>query len=229
MTDAAHPLDQPIWSALTSQHRRFAQGGPLAWRYPAAVAPFAVLAEPSAEAFEALRERMAVGETVAMVQVEAVNPPDAFETVLARDLDQMAGGAIAGAPAAAELLPLGVEDVPDMMELVALTRPGPFGPRTLEMGAYLGIREGGRLVAMSGERMRCDGFTEISAVCTHPEVRGRGLARILVTTLVQAVTARGEVPFLHVLEENTAAIALYRELGFSKRQTLQYTILRRSR
>jgi ribosomal protein S18 acetylase RimI-like enzyme len=229
MNGTSHPLDRPIWSALTSQHRRFALGGPLAIRYPAAVAGFAALAEPSPEAFQALRKLMAVGETVALVQVDPVAAPPEFETLLARPLDQMAGGAISAPCEPLELLPMGPADVPEMMELVTLTKPGPFAQRTLEMGDYLGVREAGRLVAMAGERMRIEGFTEISAICTHPDWRGRGLARALIIRLVAAVTARGERPFLHVLGENAAAIALYRELGFSKRQTLHYTILRRAR
>jgi predicted GNAT family acetyltransferase len=114
-----------------------------------------------------------------------------------------------------------------MLDLVAQTEPGPFLPRTIELGDYLGIRRGGALVAMAGERFRLDGWTEISAVCTEPAHRGQGLASRLVGALIAAIQLRSERVFLHVLATNTGAIRLYQELGFRIRQTATLTVVTR--
>jgi len=114
-----------------------------------------------------------------------------------------------------------------MMHLVELTKPGPFAARTIALGSYIGIRQGGQLVAMAGERMRFDGFTEISAVCTHPDHRGRGHAFFLVGTLMRSILERGETPFLHIYSDNTSAAALYRKLGFTYRRSIAVTVLKR--
>jgi predicted GNAT family acetyltransferase len=114
-----------------------------------------------------------------------------------------------------------------MLGLVDLTRPGPFAARTVEMGRYLGVRDEGRLVAMAGERLRPPGYTEVSAVCTHPDFRGRGHAKALISVLAEAICARGETPFLHVLPENRPAVATYEALGFRTQRTLQLTVLER--
>jgi ribosomal protein S18 acetylase RimI-like enzyme len=230
VSDAAHPLDNPVWGALTTRHSGLAEGSSEAWRYPAQIAPFAATADNSTERFAALERFIATEEDyIALVLTSPAVPPSPFESVLAISVDQMVLTSAFHATPFAELVTLGAEDVPEMMALVELTKPGPFGVRTRELGNYIGIRDGNRLVAMAGERMRLDGFTEISAVCTHPDYRGRGFARVLITRLAQAVSARGETPFLHVASENSTAIALYRELGFTLRQTMHFMVLRRSR
>ncbi len=121
---------------------------------------------------------------------------------------------------------LGDADVEDMLDLVRLARPGPFLPRTIEFGGYLGIRRDGALVAMTGERLRPSGWVEISAVATHPEHRGQGLAGVLVRRVVAGVHSRGERPFLHAAADNIEAIRLYRELGFSVRRETRFVIAR---
>jgi ribosomal protein S18 acetylase RimI-like enzyme len=121
---------------------------------------------------------------------------------------------------------LGAADVPEMLDLVARTRPGPFLPRTVDLGAYWGIRRGGALVAMAGERLRPPGWTEISAVCTHPGHRGKGLATRLVLHVAAGVQAHGDLPFLHAAAANTDAIRLYEALGFVLRRR---TVFRRVR
>ena len=114
-----------------------------------------------------------------------------------------------------------------MLELTTLTKPGPFGPRTHELGTYIGIRDGARLAAMAGERLKVPGFTEVSAVCTHPDFLGRGYAGILMSKVMQGVRERGETPFLHVREDNTRAIGLYERLGFTTRHKGHFAVLRR--
>jgi predicted GNAT family acetyltransferase len=115
-------------------------------------------------------------------------------------------------------------DVPAMQELVARTRPGPFAARTHELGTYLGYRDNGALVAMAGTRMRCPGFQEVSAVCTDDEYRGRGLASRLVRAVGARITAAGDQPMLHVLDENTTAIRVYEALGYKTRMTFAVSV-----
>jgi predicted GNAT family acetyltransferase len=123
---------------------------------------------------------------------------------------------------------LTTSDVPEMLELVRATEPGPFLQRTIELGNYIGIRDGGALIAMAGERMRFEGWTEISAVCTASSHRGEGLATSLVSALVAAIRERSENPFLHVLKTNENAIRLYGELGFSIRRTRTVSVVLRA-
>jgi predicted GNAT family acetyltransferase len=131
------------------------------------------------------------------------------------------------APIIGKYVNLTPADVPEMMHLVELTKPGPFSARTIVLGSYIGIRNGGQLVAMAGERMRFDGFTEISAVCTHPDYRGRGHSSLLVGTLMRQILERSETPFLHVYSDNTRAAAFYNKLGFTHRRSIAVTVLRR--
>ncbi len=124
-----------------------------------------------------------------------------------------------------EAVVLSAADIPEMLELVATTDPGPFLERTIELGTYLGLRRDGALVAMAGERMHIDGWTEISAVCTLPAYRGQRLSSRLVRDLIARIRARDERPFLHVLTSNTPAIAVYETLGFTARRTATITVL----
>jgi predicted GNAT family acetyltransferase len=132
-----------------------------------------------------------------------------------------------GSSARPEIVELSATDSPEMRELTALTKPGPFGPRTHELGYYVGIRDGGKLVAMAGERMKVPGYTEVSAVCTHPDHLGKGYAATLMTEIMRSIRARGEKPFLHVRGDNSRAIAIYERLGFQKRWEGHYAVLRR--
>jgi predicted GNAT family acetyltransferase len=126
-----------------------------------------------------------------------------------------------------KIVDLGAADVPEMLELTALTKPGPFNRRTHELGTYLGIRRDGKLVAMAGERLKVRGYTEVSAVCTHPEHTGHDYARILMTEVMRRICDRGETPFLHVREDNVRAIELYKRLGFKQRVLSHLAVLRK--
>jgi predicted GNAT family acetyltransferase len=127
----------------------------------------------------------------------------------------------------ADIVELGLPDSPEMIELTSLTKPGPFGPRTHELGTYLGIRREGKLVAMAGERLKVPGYTEVSAVCTHPDHTGKGYARILMTEIMERIRDRGETPFLHSRADNTRAINLYKLLGFRERKFGHFAVLRK--
>jgi ribosomal protein S18 acetylase RimI-like enzyme len=154
-----------------------------------------------------------------------VSAPTGWEPLARFDVRQMTGEAVTGA-GDPEAVPLGPADVPEMLELVERTQPGPFLPRTVELGGYLGIRRGGRLVAMAGERMHPPGWAEISGVCTHHDHRGQGLARRLVNAVAAGVRARGLTPMLHVMAGNTGAIRLYERLGFRVWQPVTVMALR---
>jgi predicted GNAT family acetyltransferase len=220
-----HSLDHVIWHALTTRQKELAQGSALAWRFHPEVAPFGAMGDTSPASFAALKKLIPSGGRVALFTAEPVVPPSGFEILNAKTLDQMVGSSKVSEAGSVEMMPLGVADVAEMMALVELTKPGPFAARTREMGPYLGIRQGGRLLAMAGERLKIPGFTEISAVCVHPEYRGRGYARALMGAVADLIAGRGEKPFLHVASENESAIALYKKLGFVLRRTMNLTVL----
>ena len=220
-------LERPPWSALTTTHARFALSNDLARRYRPEVAPMAALRDVSDESLRALSVLMQSGDVIGLFGAEPVTEAPGFDVIAQKTVEQLVYDGRARLPAAEGYLQLISADVPEMMQLVELTRPGPFAARTIELGAYIGIRSGGRLVAMAGERMRFPGFTEISAVCTHPDYRRRGLSSQLVRILMGNILDRGETPFLHIFSENGAAAALYEHLGFARRRTLTVTVLRR--
>jgi predicted GNAT family acetyltransferase len=139
----------------------------------------------------------------------------------------MIGTPAQSAISSVEIVTLGVRDVPDMMGLVELTKPGPFGLRTHELGTFLGIRIDGQLVAMTGERMKPGNYTEMTAVCVHPSHRSRGYAQALLGAVARQIVARGEIPFLHVFSSNESAIALYRRQGMEIRRRLHVTVLQK--
>jgi len=219
-------LDNPAYEALCGPHARLAQACGRARRYPADVAPFLALpSPPSAQDWRDAAGLVAPGAYVAGRYDGAVLP-DGWRAVQAFDLVQMIEERVTGV-ACAEAIPLGATDVPEMLELVAQTEPGPFLARTIELGDYLGIRRDGVLVAMAGERFHLDGWTEISAVCTKPDHRGQGLASRLMGALIAGIQRRSERAFLHVMSTNNGAIRLYEELGFRVRQTATLAVLTR--
>lgn len=193
-------------------------------RYPADVAPFLGMpSPPSPQDWRDAAGLVAPG-SYAAVPYTGAELPDPWRAVAAFDLVQMIGERVSGVDCV-EAIPLSAADVPEMMELVARTEPGPFLRRTIELGDYLGIRSDGALVAMAGERFRLDGWSEISAVCTRAEHRGRGLASQLVGALIARIQLRSQRVFLHVLSTNAGAIRLYEELGFRVRQTATITVV----
>ena len=224
----ASPLDRPPWSTLTSSHSAFAFGNELARRYRPEYSPLSAVREVSAPCLQALSALMQPGEIVGLFNAEAVTTSGDLVEVVHKPLEQFVFSGREIAAPREELVVLTEADVPDMMALAKLTEPGPFAARTVLLGEYLGIRSGGRLIAMAGERMKFPGFTEISAVCTYPEHRGRGLAEALVRALIRRILSRGEMPFLHIFSDYAAARSLYVKLGFTQRRSFVVSVLKRA-
>jgi ribosomal protein S18 acetylase RimI-like enzyme len=221
-------LDNPAWAALLGPHARFAERVGTAARYPPAVSPFVALPElperPEEDSWRDLATLVGPGAVALLVGL-TTEPPPAWSIVLRAEGVQLVDEGVAAAPDL-EARRLGADDVTDMLDLVARTKPGPFEPRTVELGTYLGIRRDGRLVAMAGERLHPPGWTEISAVCTDAEFRGQGLGTRLVLAVAAGIRDRGETPFMHAAATNTNAIRLYQALGFGLRRHITFTALR---
>jgi ribosomal protein S18 acetylase RimI-like enzyme len=221
----ADALDHAAWASLTGQHRRFAEIHGQAVRYQVDVAPFvAVSPDHDKGVWDDLAALVGPGGTVPLSGPIGA-PPAGWEPVGRGEGLQMLGIGLRVATAP-DLVELGPPDVPDMLALVERTRPGPFRPRTIELGHYLGIRRAGRLIAMAGERLHPPGWTEISAVCTDAAYRGEGLGTRLVRAVGAGIKGRGETPFLHVVATNTNAIRLYQQLGFVVRRRSTFQAVR---
>lgn len=221
-----HPLDRPVWSALTSGWGRFAQGDPAARQLKPEYGPFAATRETSPEGLNALTRLSPGPDGLWLVERARIDAPPGLRVESGAELCQMIAPTLTPGRVRAEAVDLSEADYPDMLALALMTQPGPFAARTGELGRFIGIRVQGRLVAMAGERMRTDGFTEVSGVCTHPDHRGQGYAAGLMRQVMASMMTRQETPFLHSYSWNHAAIALYESLGFQQRQTLYATVLR---
>jgi GNAT superfamily N-acetyltransferase len=218
---AAHALDNPVWHSLTTRHAGLAITADGAARYPAAIVPFAGIAEPTERAAHQLTSLVDDGESVYIVGVAPVHPLG-WSLEPKKPVLQMICDARAPEVPGPPVMPMGAAQVPDMVALTDLVFPGFFRPRTLEMGSYYGIYHGERLAAMAGERMRLDGYQELSAVCTHPDYTGRGYAQCLLSILCNSAFDRGLVPFLHVYADNERAIGVYRRMSFVDRTVLRF-------
>lgn len=223
-----HPLDRPVWNTLTTRHAALASGDGRAWRIDAAVGPFAAPVDAGRDGLAALAGLVPAGDELWLVEGEPLPLPAGLRLRQEAALDQMVAAAVAPPTPAFEIQPLGDADAAEMLALATLTRPGPFRTRTHELGNFVGVRDGGRLVAMAGERMKVPGFTEVSGVCTHPDHRGRGYAAQLMRAVASRILARGEAAFLHVYPSNAGAIALYEALGFRRRRGMRLQIVERA-
>ena len=224
-------LDNPIYAALTTDHAHLALGNDLAWRYPEDIGPLSGMPAQSADAYDALRSVTTPGGVVALFLLESPRPSPGWTFLRGGLLHQMIASRPSTQPAVlnadAHLRRLTTADVPAMIELAELTEPGPFRPRTIELGAFFGIVHSGRLLAMAGKRLHLPGFIEVSAVCTHPDARGRGYARMLMSRVIDEIVQSGNTPILHTFAHNHSAIRVYHDLGFTVRQSFQLAVLRR--
>lgn len=208
-------FDNPTMSSLEGVHAALAQSSGRVRRYPPEVSPLmAMPLDATVQDWDDAAGLLA-GGTGTYQAPSTLRPPDGWRVLERVEGWQMAARAPIGAPDVAAEVITG-RDAPEVAELVRATRPGPFGDRTTELGTYLGLRSGGRLVAMAGERSRGTGWTEISAVCTAQDHRGRGLAERLTRAVAALIEARGQVPVLQVAQGNVGAEALYRRVGFDR-------------
>jgi predicted GNAT family acetyltransferase len=222
-----HPLDRPVWESLSTHHASLSEGNALARRFVRDVNLFASPRDAAPAALAALACLLKPEETVFLLQVpKIVIPAELVELKTAQGVQMVATGTVKF-ETAPDVLTLTDEDAPEMLELATLTQPGPFLARTHVMGTFLGIRIDGRLAAMAGERMRFPGYTEVSGVCTHPDFRGRGLARRLSAAVAAGIEARGDQAFLHAWKTNHSAISLYEGLGFTVRAEVNVAVLKR--
>ena len=229
--NTSHPLDNPIWSSLLTEHSPLAISNRLARRYPAAIGPLSGIAHQSPENYEALRPLAGPNGIVVLFCTEPPAPPPGLTLIRGGVLTQMICENPHPAPPmeftrGEAFRPLNAGDVPEMVALAELTEPGPFRDRTIELGPFYGIFAAGRLVAMAGERMHLPYHVEVSAVCTHPDARGRGYARMLIATVMDEIRQRGKIPFLHSWADNYSAIRVYEGLGFTERRTFELAVLR---
>jgi ribosomal protein S18 acetylase RimI-like enzyme len=220
-------LDNPFWSSLRSRHRALAlEAGDVA-RYPPQFAPFLGVAGEDADAAEALATLVAPGESVLLLGVAPKRAPDGWRLEAFADLAQMVCGEripVVDGPGVVELTAAHRADV---LALTALVYPHYFRERTMELGRYFGIYQGGRLAAMIGERLGTATHQEMSAICTHPDFNGRGYARRLTAMLGNDTLQRGRMPFLHVSHENVRAKRMYEQLGYRLRRDIPFWSLHR--
>jgi len=231
-----HPLDNVIWQALTTRDARFAESFDEARRFVREVGPLGAFREYGVRGFASLAGLVGSGGTIGLFLDDPYEARAGWNFVAGAPLLQMVADDGVAPPArpdpspalrSPELIELGTNDSPEMIELTALTKPGPFGSRTHELGAYLGIRREGKLIAMAGERLKVPGHTEVSAVCTHPEHTGKGYAQILMTEVMRRIRELGEIPFLHVRQDNERAVEIYKRLGFRERKLGHFAVLRK--
>jgi len=229
----AHPLDRPVWSALNSRLAPLAirrtQDGGSAVRLDPDVGVFIAAADATPESRGLLNALCRAFPGAGLVE-PAGDPiaavlPDLPVASSASCVQMTAAALTAGHEGDIDILTLGEADADEMLALANLTRPGPFRRGTLRLGGFIGVRREGRLIAMAGERLKVEGYSELSGVCTHPDFRGRGLAGMLSRTVVSRILARDEQAFLHAYAAHTATIAFYQGLGFSVRARMTYTVL----
>lgn len=222
-----HPLDRPVWGALTSRQAHLARGAGRAVRLHPAFGPFAAAADASPESLAALAALVAEDDSVALIEASPVPLPPGLVVERGGALNQMIAAELSLKDPRRAFTALTEDDAAEMFALASLTEPGPFAARTHQLGDFIGVKVDGRLAAMAGERMKPTGFIEVSAVCTHPDFRGRGYAAALTGVVAARILARGETPFLHVYPHNTAAIAVYEALGFCLRREMTLSVLAR--
>jgi ribosomal protein S18 acetylase RimI-like enzyme len=222
------PLDNPIWSALNSVDQRLNIGDAEVSYFDSEVSPFVGMQDWGDEAQLNALEKLPSGRSWFVMREGGVKFIDDFVQVITIPLYQMVCQDFkSNLLSEVDVRQLGKDHLDEMLSLTALTKPGPFMSRTMEFGNYKGLFVGERLVSMAGERLHVEGHTEVSAVCTHPDHVGKGFGAHMLSVLSADVIAKGNIPFLHVRQDNERAIGMYQRLGYEVSRKMFFAIFRR--
>jgi ribosomal protein S18 acetylase RimI-like enzyme len=221
-------LDNPVYNALLSGDAQLGFGtGQVRW-FDEQVSPFAGFPEEYNKGFDDLYNLLPPERNILYATPQLIKEPEGWQLLAEiKGLQFIYTGGPTPGDHSLKLIALKKENVEEMVQLAALTKPGPFGTRTIEFGHYFGIFENGQLASMTGQRMHVGNYTEISAVCTHPDYLGKGYAAALMKHQLNLILRQGQVPFLHVREDNTRAIALYERLGFEVNRGMNFYFMKR--
>ncbi len=222
-----HLLDNPIWNALNSVDKDKNEGNDAISIFNPDVSPFVGLENWSASSQKLLFDFLPPSRTCSTLVSQQFKLEPYWDLLFSLMLHQLVCSTIKPFKGSIEIIkPLGKKDIPAMLELTAMTKPGPFTQRTIEFGNYVGIFDEDKLVAMAGERLHLSNYSEVSAVCTHPDYKGRGYAALLVHHLTNQIHETGKLAFLHVRQDNLRAIELYQGLGFEIRTEIYFAVMK---
>ena len=223
------PLDNPVWEALCSRQMHFNTGNEILKYFPGNVSPFVGLQYWSERDVLELINHLPADRPFSVMITKEVQLPANFEIVFTIPLYQMYCPVLKQLNDSTIIYrKLTDADIPQMLELTEKTKPGPFYERTIDFGNYIGIFNNDELVSMAGERLKVHGHTEVSAICTHPHFHGKGFASFLSSKVSEQIIQEGNIPFLHVRNDNSRAIEVYKKLGFQIRADVYFAIFKRA-
>jgi len=223
------PLDNPVWEALCSQQKHFNKGNEILKYFPANVSPFVGLQHWDANDLQQLNHHLPIDRSFSVMITKEVQVPANFETIFTIPLYQLCCPVLKPFNHPAIVFrKLNNFDIPQMLELTEMTKPGPFYERTIDFGNYVGIFHNDQLIAMAGERLKVNGYTEVSAICTHPDFLGKGYASFLLSKISEQIIQEENIPFLHVKQDNSRAIEVYKKLGFQIRSDVYFAVFKKA-
>lgn len=224
------PLDNPVWEALCSKQSHFNLGNQVLKYFPANVAPFVGLQNWTGNDLQELINHLPAERSFSFMIAKDVTLPASFDITFTTPLYQLYCPVLMPfANPGISIRRMGNADVPQMLALTETTKPGPFYERTIDFGNYVGIFNNDQLVVMAGERLKVNGYTEVSAICTHPDFLGRGYASFLLSKISEHIVNEGNIPFLHVRQDNSRAIGVYKKLGFQIRTDVYFAVFKKTK